>query len=57
MHIGWQTDIATCELVEKTLGELISEVFCTIDPSEAEKDYIKNTALTITQGTQRPCII
>ena len=47
MHINWQTDIATCELVEKTLGELISEVYSTIKASEEEKDYIRTTALTI----------
>ena len=33
MHINWQTDIATCELVEKTLGELISEVYSQIEPT------------------------
>lgn len=51
MHINWQVDIATCELVEKVLGELISEVFSKIEPNEEEKDYIRTTAMTIAQGT------
>jgi len=44
MRVGWHNDIETCELVEKTLHELIGQIFTASPPSEEEKQFVRVTA-------------
>ena len=55
MKISWNVDIETCELVERTLGELINDFFSKCPPSEEEKSFVRNTAMIIEQTLHRPC--
>jgi len=55
MKINWNVDIETCELVERTLGELINDFFSKCLPSEEEKSFVRNTAMIIEKCLHRPC--
>ena len=37
MKINWNVEIETCELVERTLAELVNDIFTKADPSEEER--------------------
>ena len=40
MELGWENNIARCELVEKTLGEMLSGIFAKIKISDEETKFI-----------------
>ena len=56
-RIGWEHDKQTCELVEKTLAELVDDIFSKIEggPSDGHKIYVNNTAAVIAKTLQREC--
>lgn len=57
MKINWEVEVETCELVEKTLGELVDDIFPKLEggPSDAHKIYVNNTAMVIAKTLQREC--
>lgn len=55
MKINWQVEIETCELVERTIGELVDDIFQKCTPSDEERQFVAVTAKTIADCLQRPC--
>merc|ERR1719263_2727903 len=47
MKINWQVDLELCETVERTLGELVDDIFTKCAPSDEEKQFVDNTAKII----------
>ena len=55
MNIQWQIDLETCEQVERALGELVDHIFANDPATEEEKQFVRNTAKTISESLQRDC--
>ena len=55
MKVGWNIEIAICEQLEKTLNELINDIFVEIPATEEERQFVTTTALAITDTLKRPC--
>ena len=57
MKINWHVEIETCELLEKTLSELVDGLFPQYDVSEEEKQFVRNTCKTIEDTLKRACTV
>ena len=57
MIINWKVDIDICKVVEKTLEDLVKNIFSKIDPTEEEKMYVRNTATVISDTLKRECTV
>jgi len=55
MKINWSVEIEVCELLEKTLNELIVEVLPKCPATEEERQFITITAKAIADTLKRPC--
>ena len=55
MEINWHVDIEKCKCIEKVLAELVDEVFNEVEPTEEEKQFVRNTCKTIKESLQREC--
>ena len=57
MVLGWEVDLEVCALVERTLGELVAEIFSEIAATEQEKQFVRNAAGAIKECLQRECTV
>mmetsp|Transcript_32157 Transcript_32157/g.49180 ORF Transcript_32157/g.49180 Transcript_32157/m.49180 type:complete len:123 (-) Transcript_32157:31-399(-) len=55
MKINWHVELETCELVERTLLELVNDIFSAGEATEEEKQFVRNTAKTIADTLKREC--
>jgi len=47
MVLGWEVDLDVCKLVERTLGELVAEIFSEIAATDQEIQFVRNAAKAI----------
>lgn len=57
MRINWHVEIETCELLEKTIGELCSDIFKICPGTTEEKQFVNNTIKTIEDCLKRECTV
>ena len=53
MGINWHVEIETCELVERTLIELVNDIFSNCPADDEEKQFVRNTSKTIAETLHR----
>ena len=53
MKINWYVEIEVCELVERTLAELVNDIYSKCPPSDEEKQFVKITKKTIEETLHR----
>jgi len=53
MGINWNAEIETCELIERTLIELVNDIYSKCQPSDEEKQFVRNTSKTVAETLHR----
>lgn len=53
MKINWNVEIEVCELLEKTLIELVNDVFCNCPGTNEEKQFVNITSKAISDTLKR----
>jgi len=55
MILGWETNLDDMALVEKTLGELMKDIFTNNPMNDEEKQFVTIQCKVIADGLKRPC--
>ena len=55
MILGWETNLDDIALVEKTLGELMKDIFTNNPMNDEEKQFVTIQCKVIADGLKRPC--
>ena len=53
LKINWQVEIAQCELVERTLCELVDDIFSKGQATEEERQFVRITSQAIADTLKR----
>lgn len=55
--INWSVDIETCEKIEKSMKELVDEIFSKVPADTEEKQFVRNTIKTIEDTLKRESVV
>jgi hypothetical protein len=57
MKINWHVEIETMEIVERTLAELVKDIYSLSPPRAEEKQFVSITCKAIEDGLKRKCTV